>query len=249
MSLSTTGCSGPTAGAGLVSAGQWHTVGTSVLGEPIRAYVIAPGGRTDALIMGGCHGDEPKSVYVVQQLIAEISEGRAEPPPQGCVLLPVVNPDGYTIRRRRNAHGVDINRNFPTANWAPGRPRSRMFGGEAPQSEPETRAVMEVVQRFRPRRIVSVHSIDRQRQCNNYDGPAEDWAALLAAHNGYPVTGSIGYATPGSFGTWSGVEQGIPTVTLELPSHHSPQRCWYDNREALLAFLTGASPDTQQQCR
>ena len=50
----------------------------------------------------------------------------------------------------------------------------------------------------------------------------------------YPVTTSIGYSTPGSFGTWAGVERGIPTVTLELPSHHSAKRCWADNRRALL---------------
>ena len=33
---------------------------------------------------------------------------------------------------------------------------------------------------------------------------------------GYPVEKSIGYPTPGSFGTWAGIERKIPTITLEL---------------------------------
>ena len=32
----------------------------------------------------------------------------------------------------------------------------------------------------------------------------------------YPTESSIGYPTPGSFGTWAGVERDIPTITLEL---------------------------------
>ena len=32
----------------------------------------------------------------------------------------------------------------------------------------------------------------------------------------YPVEGDIGYPTPGSFGTWAGIEKNIPTITLEL---------------------------------
>ena len=32
----------------------------------------------------------------------------------------------------------------------------------------------------------------------------------------YPAEGSIGYPTPGSFGTYCGVERNIPTITLEL---------------------------------
>ena len=32
----------------------------------------------------------------------------------------------------------------------------------------------------------------------------------------YPVEESIGYPTPGSFGTYAGVERNIPTITLEM---------------------------------
>ena len=32
----------------------------------------------------------------------------------------------------------------------------------------------------------------------------------------YPIEPSIGYPTPGSFGTWAGIEKNIFTITLEL---------------------------------
>ncbi|MFZ2490659.1 MAG: murein tripeptide amidase MpaA, partial [Thermoanaerobaculia bacterium] len=39
----------------------------------------------------------------------------------------------------------------------------------------------------------------------------------LAATTGLPLQPSIGYPTPGSLGSYAGVERRIPIVTLELP--------------------------------
>ena len=187
------------------------------------------------MVFGGFHGDEPKSAFVATRLIELLSKSPAAGG-DSWIIVPIVNPDGYERRKRRNARGVDINRNFPTHNWAPGSPRRRMYGGPWPASEPETRTVIRLIERWRPDRIVTVHSIGRDRFCNNYDGPARALAAKMSRHNGYPVTATIGYPTPGSFGTWAGAERRIPVITLELRSTDSPKRCWADNREALLCL-------------
>lgn len=50
----------------------------------------------------------------------------------------------------------------------------------------------------------------------NYDGDAFEVAQKISDITGYPVEPSIGYPTPGSFGTWAGIEKKIPTITLEL---------------------------------
>ena len=50
----------------------------------------------------------------------------------------------------------------------------------------------------------------------NYDGDAEWISQKISDIIKYPIEPSIGYPTPGSFGTWAGIEKGIPTVTLEL---------------------------------
>jgi protein MpaA len=89
----------------------------------------------------------------------------------------------------------------------------------------------------RPHKAVAVHCIDGGRHCNNFDGPAEALATLMSTHNEYPVEPSIGYATPGSFGAWAGIDLRIPTVTLELPADRSANHCWEHNRDALLAVI------------
>jgi len=213
-----------------------EVIGTSVEGRPIEAVTFGSGGDA-VLILGGTHGDEPKSVYVARQLIDLLSSHPDLVGGHRVTIVPVLNPDGYEVRRRRNANRVDLNRNFPTANWAKSKPRSRFHGGPTPASEPETRALIDLVERTQPRRIASIHSIGNQQYCNNYDGPASELARAMSAANGYRVVPSMGYSTPGSFGTWAGVERNIPTITLELPSRHSRQRCWNDNREALLGFV------------
>lgn len=186
------------------------------------------------LVLAGIHGDEPKGVYVALRLLNLLRDEPDIARDRAWVIVPRVNPDGLARRRRRNANLVDINRNFPTNNWTLGDRRSRMFGGERPVSEPETRAVIRCIERFCPSGIVTIHSIDGGRECNNFDGPAAAWARAMSRRNGYPAVASIGYPTPGSFGAWAGVERRIPTITLELPSRASRERCWRDNREALL---------------
>ena len=47
--------------------------------------------------------------------------------------------------------------------------------------------------------------------------PAAAWAEAVAGACGWPARGEIGYPTPGSFGSWLGVDRGLPILTLELP--------------------------------
>ncbi len=207
-----------------------HILGKSVQGRPIESWICGTD-RPSVLVLAGTHGDEPKSVDLARRLLAVLA-GRS----RSVVVVPVVNPDGYVVRRRKNANGVDINRNFPTSDWVESPMRSRHHGGSRPASEPETRAIIALIDRLRPVRILTLHSISHGRFCNNYDGPAREPAGRMSHYNGYPVRASIGYATPGSFGTWAGGELGLAVVTLELPSHHSAKRCWHDNERAILSF-------------
>ena len=131
----------------------------------------------------------------------------------------------------------DLNRNFPADNWRLGRSRGRHYGSTHAGSEPETQAIMRAVESLRPQRVISIHNMGGGGNCNNYDGTAESLARLMHSRNGYPVKASIGYPTPGSFGSWAGVDAGIPVITLELPRRESGQAAWEANREALLAAI------------
>ncbi len=136
----------------------------------------------------------------------------------GIIFIPCLNPDGMQLGKRTNANGVDLNRNFPTKNWGEdtslaGDNPSDYFGGEAPASEIETQFVIDIIEKYKPELIITLHA---PYKVVNYDGPAKDTAEKISKIIGYPVEASIGYPTPGSFGTYAGVERQIPTITLEL---------------------------------
>ncbi|MFA5507206.1 MAG: M14 family murein peptide amidase A [Vulcanimicrobiota bacterium] len=209
-------------------------LGFSVQGRSIQADLLGAGSQT-VLFFGVFHGEEPESAEVVQKLVEHLEKHPELFKDRRVVLVPVVNPDGLAVGQRKNARGVDLNRNFPTANWSPEGKETDYWGGPEPASEPETRLVMELLENFKPDRIVSVHCPYR---CVNYDGPGRKLAEAMAAQNGYPVEPSIGYPTPGSFGSYAGIEKRIATITLELPPT-GEEDVWNDNREALLVALRG----------
>jgi murein peptide amidase A len=97
------------------SAAPRHVMlGRSVKGRGIRALVVGDSGATaTALVVGCVHGNEPGGMAVVDRL-------RHWHPPAGSALWLVraFNPDGVAAGTRQNAHGVDLNRNFPF-HWRP----------------------------------------------------------------------------------------------------------------------------------
>ena len=216
---------------------KWRSVelGRSHEGRPIRMELLGDGPQR-VLVIAGVHGNEPGGPALARRLGQYLRQH-----PQllaGCTvgIVTEVNPDGLARGSRTNAAGVDLNRNYPSSDWRPARP-GELDHGRFPASEPETRAVMRAVMLLEPQRIVDIHSITGERQCNNYDGPGHELAELLSGLNGYPVTASIGYATPGCLGSWAGVDNGIPTITLELPRGARVEDCWQVNRVALVAFV------------
>jgi predicted deacylase len=151
--------------------------GQSVLGRPITALEIGPAKAQKLTIaMAGVHPIE----WIGVEVLARWTEALlAHPPTDRRVLLfPIVNVDGFVrvehdlshgIRRfrRGNAHRVDLNRNFPT-HFKPLSLLKRMLPwtfrrGSAPLSEPETRAVVERIDRAIRQgatdlRAISLHS-------------------------------------------------------------------------------------------
>jgi len=223
-----------------------RTLGKSVEGRPIEMVQIGTG-PSAFLILAGLHGDEPTGCYVAEHLVGLLAGSVAVPENVSVFVVTCANPDGRESGKRGNAHGVDLNRNFPASNWRLTRPNST-YGGAKPASEPETVAVMEIVRELHPALILSIHSIRDGRQCNNYDGPATRPAELMGRYNGYPVEETIGYPTPGSLGSWAGKDLNFAVITLELPREQSGERAWSRNRDALLAVIgiePGKSSATQ----
>ncbi len=121
------------------------TLGHSVQGRPIVAERIGDRGGRPVVVIGVIHGDEDDGVAVIDEL-------RTGPAPDGVELWLVesMNPDGQEGGTRGNAHGVDLNRNFPH-DWGPiGEPGDPQYAGTGPASEPETQAVVNLLTVLRP---------------------------------------------------------------------------------------------------
>jgi protein MpaA len=185
--------------------------------------------------MAAIHGNEPTSVEIARGLLSELRDNPSLAAGVPVVIIPVANPDGLAAGTRINAHMIDLNRNFPSSNWSVRSRRMNNFGGGVPASEPETNALIATVERLQPRLIISVHSMDNPT--NNYDGPAREIAELMSRYNGYPPKATIGYPTPGSMGSWAGIDRQIPMITLELPRRLPAAEVWPNNRQAVLAAV------------
>lgn len=214
---------------------QTRQLGKSVLGLPIVGHFFgATGPKT--LIFAAIHGDEPNTAFVANQLVEHLTKNPEAYYARRVVVVPVANPDGLARGTRKNAREIDLNRNFPAKNFAVGK-KDRYFGGEQPASEPETQLLIELIEDWQPDRIITMHAITRGKHGNNFDGPAESLAKTMSRHNEYSVLKTMGYPTPGSFGSWAGIDRQLPTITLELPSDATGPTAWRENREALLSAI------------
>lgn len=158
--------------------------------------------------IGGC----------LESILNSLPPLRGKARERGLLFIPCLNPDGLQNKTRTNANGVDLNRNFPTKNWGEdtstaGDNPQDYYGGKSAGSEIETQFVIDIVKKYQPKIIITLHA---PYKIVNYDGPAGDIAQKISDIIDYPVEPTIGYPTPGSFGTYCGVERNIPTITLEL---------------------------------
>ncbi len=197
--------------------------GVTKLGNPIELISTSSLPLHTPLIIGVFHGDEPQGKYLIEEYLKKIipPSSKSNISRRGMLFIPCLNPDGLQLGRRTNANGVDLNRNFPTKNWGLNLgdnatcddENSGYYGGKSAGSEIETQFLIDTINEFKPEIILTLHA---PYKVVNYDGPAQKIAEKISQIINYPVESSIGYPTPGSFGTYAGVERNIPTITLEL---------------------------------
>jgi protein MpaA len=126
-------------------------IGYSVRGRPIVAWRYGRASAPRKILVVGCiHGNECAGLAITSAL-------RRRPVPSGVQLwlVPEMNPDGTAADTRQNAHGVDLNRNFPY-RWQPISDPT-YYSGPRPTSEPETRAAIALVRRIRPAVTIWYH--------------------------------------------------------------------------------------------
>ena len=185
------------------------------------------------LIVGVFHGDEQQGEFIIKRFLAEYNfEGLKN----NFWFVPCLNTSGKLQNTRVNGNQVDLNRNYPTKNWVKTE-RNEYFSGEFAASEPETAFMIGLLENIQPAVILTIHA---PLKVVNYDGPAKEIAEKISGLCGFPANNDIGYPTPGSFGTYCGIERNIPTITLELDEDESNEKC-YERTRPVLEYLAELS--------
>ena len=188
---------------------------TSVKGEKVFHYdnISANKLAKRVLVIGVIHGDEAEGGSVARRWMERLVDIEAR---NSWRIIPLANPDGWRAKTRTNSNGVDLNRNFPSTDWdslahkywdEKKNKDPRRHPGSGPASEPETRCIVEHIDRFQPDFIVAVHT---PYGILDFDGPK----VKVPKFKGLPWV-SLG-TFPGSLGRYMWKDQKVPVLTVEL---------------------------------
>ncbi len=211
------------------AAGEREFLGYSVDSRPIHAEIFGAG-EDVIFILATIHGNEQAGTSLVESLSDYLCYHPQMLHDRCVVLMPLANPDGAAQNTRGNSRGVDLNRNFASANHV-----NSARHGEEPLSEPESRIIATVIRQWQPNRILTIH---QPLNCLDYDGQSQPLAEHLAGYGPLPLK-QIG-SLPGSLGSYA-AELNIPIITLELPRAADQQdtdSLWNTYGRYLLAAIT-----------
>jgi murein peptide amidase A len=190
-----------------------HLLGRSYGGRAVVAYELGdPSAARKVLVVGCIHGDECAGIAVVERL------RRLGPLDSVDLwLVPELNPDGHAAGTRRNARGVDLNRNFPH-RWR--RLHGSYDSGRAPASERETRIAMRLITRLRPDVTIWFHQhLNMVVLTSGHLGLQRRFARLAGLRAGYLQR------YPGTATGWSNATfAGTTAFVVELPARRLSPR-------------------------
>lgn len=241
---------------------DWNHIRNSVQGDPLVWTTFGDvsdenkesfKAKDITIIMCGVHGDEITPIkfcfdimYFLREQFADPKNLEGELKNKIVLVAPLVNPDSFFKKfpTRVNSRGVDVNRNFPTKDWmidarrlwiSKFRKDKRRNPGLKAASEPEVVFQMNLIKRYNPDKIISVHS---PLTLIDYDGPntiitgavdgnkAQELLIQMSKDaSGYKIENYPFF--PGSLGNWAGFERDIPTYTVELPTSNPAKSAEY----------------------
>ena len=235
-----------------------RVIGTSANGYPIESFIFGDG-PLNVVVIGGIHGGYEWNSVLLAYRFLDYFGGRLATVPQGVQLhiIPAGNPDGVvavtgttgpfppaaisgnTFAGRTNGRGVDLNRNWgcdwsAEAQWR----EEAVSAGDAPFSEPETRALRDYVSQDGVAVVIWLHSaagLVIPGGCQDVlHPPSEAAAALYGEAAGYPVGDFTAYPINGDASNWL-AQQDIASFTVELSDHQNVEMD--RNLRGLLALL------------
>lgn len=212
--------------------------GHSAERRPLIADVLGADSAPRKILLVGCiHGNECAGRAILTALARR-------PVPSGVQLwlVPSMNPDGEAADTRQNAHGVDLNRNFPD-RWSPGG-GPVYYAGPRPSSEPETRAAERLIERIKPATTIWYHQHEDLVDMAGGDrGVARRYAQLSG------LRATCLPFLPGTASAWSNHElPGTTSFVVELPAGPVSARALTRHLRALRALERGERSGSRTSC-
>ncbi|WP_426955585.1 hypothetical protein [Muricoccus radiodurans] len=122
-------------------------------GVSFRALYFPGTTARRAMIISGVHGDELAGVEVVETLLPMLKTAKRS---FSLMVVPRVFAKNCAAKRRKTSDKhTDPNRQMPKV----GDPPAPTFGKSGKPVEPENQALLELIQRFQPERLLSVHGV------------------------------------------------------------------------------------------
>jgi predicted deacylase len=208
-------------------------IGRSVEGRPIVATRQGNPTASRVLVVNGqMHGEEWPGTLVVDQIRAlgiRASVGYQ------IWTVRTLNPDGGRIGRRRNSHGVDLNRNFPNKFL-------RMSdSGPRALSEPESAAMVRFLTWVQPDLVISLHGFSTSVDTTG-GGTRAAWARSFSRLANITPAKVVSCSGPchGNMTDWYSATSRVHGVafTVEMPrSSKVVRRCAVPGRATSLTTI------------
>jgi predicted deacylase len=146
-----------------------------------------------------------------------------------------MNPDGSRIGRRRNSHGVDLNRNFPTKFLR------RSDSGPRALSEPESAAMVLFLTWVQPDLVISLHGFSTSVDTTG-GGMRAAWARSYSRLTNITPAKPVSCSGPchGNMTDWYSATSRVRGVafTVEMPrTSKSVRRCAVPGRATSLTTI------------
>ena len=171
------------------------SIGTTAGKRSITAHFFPGTSAEKALVVGGVHGSELSGIAVAEELVRRLSAPGAAPPFFSVVIVPTLFPDSVAARRDFEAKlkGPLSPDDYAKAAAKAGDPGRTTKGQEDPNRqmpmpgtafdpknpvdaagrliEVENQALLELIQRFAPVRIASLHAIKNPDRAGVFADP------------------------------------------------------------------------------
>ncbi|MBS0204021.1 MAG: hypothetical protein JSS49_14035 [Planctomycetes bacterium] len=221
-----------------VADSDWQIVGRSTNNVPLHTRRFGQQG-TRSLVIAGMDGKDLISTRWNDELVETLVTQKGLFQSNEVMVFRAANPDGLIKKSSTNAQGVLINRNFPSRRYQFLTDKS---AGSGPSSEAETKAILQVLYTFRPRRIIHLSSTNG-RSVIYYNRASKDLAASLQKQYSLDARPLDVELMPGSLEDFADGTLDAAVVSLKLNTGPDWRQAWSQHRPMVLSAISGQNAD------